>query len=87
MASGCVGLLLGSAYGGVVSPPPSPAAGEAALWVPASDGDPPDRQSIRRDLVRLVQDERHRRALARWSREYAVRHFSLKRMAREVVSV
>jgi len=87
MASGCVGLLLGSAYGGVVSPAALFRGRGGALWFPASDGDPPDRQSIRRDLVRLVQDERHRRALARWSREYAVRHFSLKRMAREVVSV
>lgn len=87
MASGCVGLVLGSAYGGIVSPAALAEGVGGALWFSGAEGAEPDRQAIRRDLVRLAQDELHRRALARWSREYACRHFSLSRMARQVVGV
>lgn len=87
MASGCVGLVLGKTYRGVVGPAALEQREYGALWFSDDGGEKPDRQTIRRDLVRLVQDERHRRALGRWSREYACRHFSLQRMVQEVVAL
>lgn len=87
MAAGCIGLVLNATYGGVVSPAALAKAEGGSLWFSGADGDPPDRQVIRRDLLRLAQDERNRRALAKWSREYACRHFSIDQMAEEIVSV
>jgi len=87
MASGCVGIVLGSAYGGVVSPAALAQGRHGSLWFSGDEGEVPDRQILRRDLVRLTQDELQRRTLAKWSREYACRHFSLKQMARAVAHV
>lgn len=87
MAAGCVGLVLSQAYGGVVSPAALAHGQAGALWFSGADGEAPSRQTLRRDLVRLAQDERHRRALSKWSREYACRHFSLRRMASEVTAL
>lgn len=87
MAAGCVGLLLNTTYGGVVGPSSASWSQDGWLSLSGTDGEPPDRQVIRRDLLRLAQDETRRRALARWSREYACRHFSLRHMAQQVVAL
>lgn len=85
MASGCVGVVLGAKYGGVVRPKSLP---EGAF--PSFSGDvgaAPSAPLIERDLVWLFQDRHRLEALARWSRKYAVRHFSLERMAAWVLDV
>ena len=87
MAAGCVGLVLNTTYCGIVSPAALAHGQGGALWFSGTDGEPPDRQAIRRDLLRLAQDERNRRALAKWSREYACRHFSLAQMVKELIAL
>lgn len=87
MASGCAALVLGATYRGVVSPAALENGQNGALWFPQDGGEAPKKDIIRRDLVRLLQDDRHRRALGRWGREYACRHFSLKQMVQEIVGL
>lgn len=85
MASGCVAIVLGSRYGGVVRPKSLPDGAFPSF--PGDAGLPPDPALIQRDLVALFQNRARLEALARWSRKYAVRHFSLERMARRVAGV
>lgn len=85
MACGCVGVILGARYGGVVRP-----GSLRAGAFPSFSGDigeEPHASRIERDLVALFQNRDGLEALARWSRRYAERHFSLERMARRVASV
>lgn len=85
MASGCVAVVLGARYAGVVRP--SSLAAGAFPSFSGQSGSPPEPALIERDLLALFQSRARLEALARWSRRYAVRHFSLERMARRVASV
>lgn len=89
LAAGRVAMLLGEAYGGVVSPEhPGTRQGDGdGYGFSARAGRPPRREEIRRDLIRVLQAESHYRGLCRWGRAFALRHFSLKAMAAAVTRV
>ena len=84
MASGCIALVLGVAYGGPVTP--ERFEGAAFPSFSGLEGAPPRAEAIRADIVRLAQDPAARTALSAWSREYACSRFPISRMAEEVLA-
>lgn len=85
MASGCVAVVLGAKYAGIVGPKSIP---EGAF--PSFSGEAgvtPSAPLIERDLIALFQNRTRLETLGRWSRKYALRHFSLERMAASVLEV
>ncbi len=83
MAAACVPFVLGERYTGMLRPT------DGSAWLPLSglDGETPSRGRIRLDLIRLIQDPTHWRALSAWSREYACAHFSLSDVAEQTAQL
>lgn len=87
MASGCVAVVLGQTYGGVVTPETFGAHRKVALSFSGMHGKPPNRSDILNDLIKLSQDTAQCANLGQWGRAVAMRHFSLKEMTSRVISL
>lgn len=87
LACGCVALVLGKTYEGVVTPAFLPGKTKGFPSFSGMNGDPPRRHKIRRDLIQLLSNKERWRALARFSRRFAVDRLSLSFAIQEHLSV